>query len=129
MSLLGQILKRTFFWTYERGTWQYDVAVVLIVIFCLLTPRPWFHDQPEVGMAAGSGLVSLVAGDSTTRTYRVDARVLAPPARTPELSSDLHQALKKSVPELAGRGFEILQIEPTRDAQGTVISYEVKIKR
>src|SRR2546429_4989494 len=37
MASLGQILARTFFWSYERGTWQYDVAVILILIFVLLT--------------------------------------------------------------------------------------------
>ena len=46
MASIGQILSRTFFWSYERGTWQYDVAVVLILIFVLLTPRAWFRDQP-----------------------------------------------------------------------------------
>ena len=39
MPRLGQILNRIFFWSYERGTWQYDVAVALILVFVLLTPR------------------------------------------------------------------------------------------
>jgi len=33
MPSLGQILSRTFFWSYERGTWQYDGAVILILVF------------------------------------------------------------------------------------------------
>jgi hypothetical protein len=47
MASLGQILSRTFFWSYERGTWQYDVAVILILVFVLLTPRNWFQDKPK----------------------------------------------------------------------------------
>jgi len=128
MRTFWHILARIFFWSYERGTWQYDVAVAAILVFVLLTPRHWFHDQPQVGLLATAGQVALVSSDAATRTYRVDARVLASPVRTPELSNDLHRTLQRTVPELRGRGFEILRIEPARDAGGTVISYEVQIR-
>jgi len=128
MRKLWHILTRIFFWSYERGTWQYDVAVGAILVFVLLTPRQWFHDQPQVGIPATAGQVALVSSDAATRTYRVDARVLAPPVRTPELSNDLHKTLQRAVPELHDRGFEILRIEAARDAAGTVISYEVQIR-
>ncbi|MBZ5702705.1 MAG: hypothetical protein LAN84_12765 [Acidobacteriia bacterium] len=128
MRNLWHILTRIFFWSYERGAWQYDVAVAAILVFVLLTPRHWFHDQPQVGIPATAGHVALVSSDAATRTYRVDARVLAPPVRTPELSSDLHKTLQLAVPELRGRGFEILRIEAARDADGTVTSYEVQIR-
>lgn len=129
MGTVWQVLKRTFFWSYERGTWQYDLAVVAIVVFVLLTPRNWFHDQPQVGLPESPNAVTLVSSDGETRTYRVDARVLAPPVRTPELSTDLHNALQRAVPDLRGQGFAILRIEPVRDAEGTVTSYEVQVKR
>ena len=129
MSSLGLILKRIFFWSYERGTWQYDLAVAAIVVFVLFTPRSWFHDEPQVGLPAASGGVTLVESEGATRTYRVDARLLAPPLRTPELSNDLHNALLHAVPDLRGQGFSILRIEPVRDADGTVIGYEVQVKR
>ena len=29
MASLGRVLSKTFFWSYERATWQYDVAVIL----------------------------------------------------------------------------------------------------
>jgi hypothetical protein len=73
MAGIGTVLKRTFFWSYERGTWQYDVAVVIILIFVLLTPPGWFHDEPTVGVPAASPQVALVAGSEKTdrQTYRV----------------------------------------------------------
>ena len=131
MASLGQILSRTFFWSYDRGTWQYDVAVVLIVIFVLLTPASWFHDEPIVGAPSAAGQVELVAGTekSDVQTYRVDARVLAPPEKTPALQNDLHNALKKALPDLRNVRFTILNIEPVRDEQGTVIAYQVEIRR
>jgi hypothetical protein len=130
MASFGKILARTFFWSYERGTWQYDVAVAVILIFVFL-PKSWFHDQPLVGMSASApGRVELVAGSEKDRrqTYRVDARVLAPPEQTPALQNDLHNALKKSLPDLRSGRFSITRIEPIRDDQGTVIAYQVEIQ-
>jgi hypothetical protein len=129
MASLGQILSRTFFWSYERGTWQYDLAVILILVFVLLTPRVWFQDQPQVGMPAVPGQVMLVDTEGNHQTYRVDARILAPPKQTPALENDLHNALQKALPELNSGHFSILKIDPVRDDQGGVIAYQVDIKK
>ncbi len=128
MASLGRILTRTLFWSYERGTWQYDVAVILIVVFVLLTPRGWFHDQPQMDLPADAGQVQLLSNDGERLTYRVDARVLAPPAQTPALENELHNALQKSLPDLRNGRFSIAKIEPVRDAQGSVIAYQVEIR-
>jgi hypothetical protein len=131
MASFGTILKRTFFWSYERGTWQYDVAVVLILVFVFL-PRGWFHDEPVVGVSATApGHVALVAGTekSDHQTYRVDASVLAPPEKTPALQNDLHNALRKALPDLRNGRFSITNIEAVRDEEGTVIAYQVEIRR
>jgi hypothetical protein len=128
MASLGQILSRTFFWSYERGTWQYDVAVILILVFVLLTPRNWFHDKPESGGPAAPGQVQLISQDGNRLTYRVDARILAPPTKL-ALQNDLHTALQEALPELHNGTFRIAKIEPLRDEQGTVIAYQVEVHR
>jgi hypothetical protein len=129
MASPWQILSRTFFWAYERGTWQYDLAVAAILVFVLATPRAWFQDQPQVGVPAAPGQVQLVKDDGGQQIYRVDARLLAPPVQTPALENDLHNALQKSLPSLRYGRFEIAKIEPERDAQGTVIAYQVEVHR
>jgi hypothetical protein len=126
MSRLGQILSRTFFWSYERGTWQYDVAVILIVVFVLLTPRVWFRDQPESGGPAAPGQVQLLSKDGNRLTYRVDARILAPPTRL-ALQTDLHTALQEALPELHNGSFSIAKIEPLHDEQGMIVAYQVEV--
>jgi len=128
MTGLGQILSRTVFWSYERGTWQYDIAVILILVFVLLTPRGWFRDQPQVGLPANANQVELLSKSGEDEVYRVDARVLAPPERTPALQNDLHSALQKAQPELNDGRFSIGNIEPIRDEKGTVIAYRVAIR-
>lgn len=124
----GQLLQRTFFWSYERGSWQYDIAVIFIVLFVLATPARWFHDQPQVGLPASAAQVESLAVSGDTETYRVDARVLAPPERTPALQNDLHNALQKARPDLSDGRFSIGKIEPIRDAEGNVIAYRVEIR-
>ena len=131
MASLKTILGRTFFWSYERGTWQYDLAVIVILIFVLGTPVRWFHDQPQVGLPTSAAQVELVAGEDKDpqQTYRIDARVLAPPEQTPALQNELHNALKKALPQLRDGRFSILKIDPVRDEDGTVIAYQVEIRR
>src|ERR1700681_4842418 len=129
MASLGTILKRTFFCSYERGAWQYDVAVVVILIFVLLTPRSWFHDLPQVGLPGAPGQVKMLSEDGHRQVYRVDARVLAPPEQPPALQNDLHNALKKALPDLSNGRFSIVRIQPVRDDAGTVIAYQVEIHR
>jgi hypothetical protein len=125
-----QVFSKIFFWAYERGTWQYDVAVILILVFALLTPRAWFHDQPQVGTPANTpGEVVLLKDGGDSQTYRVDARVLAPPEQTPLLENELHNALQKSLPDLNNKRFTILKIDPERDEKGDVIAYQVELRR
>jgi hypothetical protein len=50
-TLPARILWNAFFWTYERGTWQYDVMVLTILAFVWLTPPGWLRDP----MASGDG--------------------------------------------------------------------------
>ncbi|HTT32621.1 MAG TPA: hypothetical protein VMH48_03380 [Methylomirabilota bacterium] len=128
MRKLWQIFSKTFFWSYERGTWQYDVAVILIVVFVLATPRRWFHDRPPSGEPAAPGQVQLMSRDGNRVTYRVDARILAPPTKL-ALQTDLHTALQDALPELHNGHFSIAKIEPLRDDQGMVIAYQVEVRQ
>jgi hypothetical protein len=36
-------LKKILFWSYDRGTWQYDLMCVLILAFIFLTPNSFFR--------------------------------------------------------------------------------------
>jgi hypothetical protein len=131
MRTLWRAIQRVIFWSYERGTWQYDVAVAGIVLFILFSPLLiHYTDQPSVGPPQpASGLVVLqTVAPGQIATYRVDARLLATPIRTPELEHDIHQAVQKNVQDLNHGRFEILRIEPIRGEGGTVAYYDVSVK-
>jgi hypothetical protein len=131
MHRLWRGFVRTLFWSYERGTWPYDVAVAVIVLFVLLSPRSWFHDRPPVGLPPSPAMVQLRGSDPAggTETYRVDARVLSIHTPESQLEHDLHEAMRKSVENLHDtNSFQIVRIEPVRGDDGTVAYYDVSVK-
>jgi len=132
MRTIWHIFVRTVFWSFERGTWPYDLAVALIVIFVLLSPRSWFHDQPPLGPAPHAAMVELRDADPSdgTRTYRVSAKLLLSSAKVPEseLEHKLHEAVRQNVETLQKSRFEIVRIEPIRTEDGSITYYDVSIK-
>jgi hypothetical protein len=124
---------RTIFWSYERGSWPYDLLVIAILIFVLVTPRSWFKDRPQSSAGSGSG-VQLVTEDSgsRTRTYRIDAAVLSPEKRTakptPELERETHDILGRTVDDLKDRTFQVMQIDPALSSDGEVLHYDVTVR-
>jgi len=125
-------ISRTIFWSYERGTWPYDVMVIAIVAFVLLTPRSWFHDTPQMADTGTAG-VQLVSQepDGRTRTYHLDAGMLSPQKRarkpTPELERETHDIIERKVPEFKDQRFRVVQIDPTLSGDGSVLYYNVTI--
>lgn len=47
MSVIFGTLKKVLFWSYERGSWQYDIMCVVILAFIILAPNRVFeqHDS------------------------------------------------------------------------------------
>ncbi len=130
MRKLWRLVVRVVFWSYERGSLPYDLMVIAILIFVLLTPRHWFNDQPALRAPAAAGQIRLVDVDTATSTelFRIDASLLAPPRRARELEKETHELLSRSVSSLHGQMFQIVQIQPVRAADGTVTGYDVRIK-
>src|SRR5262249_53231792 len=115
MRRIWQSLVRVIFWSFERGSWPYDLMVIAIVLFVLATPRRWFHDQPQSSAAANSNIMFISEdGLSGTRTYRIDAKLLPAQKRTakpgPELERETHDMLGKNVEELKERTFQVRRI-------------------
>ena len=131
MQRLWRGISNTIFWSYERGTWPYDVLVGAVVLFVFLSPRMWFDDQPQLGPMGQQAQVQLLPEDPTsaTRTYRVNAQLLSIPKRTPELEKETHDALRKTVDELRNRNFKIDRIDPVRGEDGTILYYDIVVKK
>jgi hypothetical protein len=120
------VIHRAFFWSYERGSWQYDVIVAAILAFIFLTPRSWYQRDPNLGMVDlrhVQGVVE-VAHEKSHHTYVMDARLL---------QSRSHQAPEAAardiLQERLGMQFRVLSVEPVRDEAGVILSYKVVVEQ
>jgi hypothetical protein len=129
MASPGHFFSRIFFWSYERGSWQYDLAVIAIVVFVLLTPSRWFHDQPTRAVPSSAAQIELLNESGNRQIYKVDASILTPPEQMPQLQNELHRRLQKAQSSLQNGRFEITNVEAVRDAQGAVIAYQVTLHK
>jgi hypothetical protein len=132
MRTLWRAIVRTVFWSYERGSWPYDLAVILIIIFVLVTPTHWFHDQPQSTVVFASK-VQLQSENpaNQTHTYRLDATALPVDKRaaraTPELERETHDILARTVDELKDQTFQVVHIEPVSAQDGSILYYDVTV--
>src|SRR5438132_635579 len=81
---IKQVALRSAFWTYRRGSWQYDVIVLVILAFIFLTPRNWYTPQPTpqvTGFLKNQGIIEL-GRIQDSGGYIVDARLVT--ARAPQ---------------------------------------------
>jgi hypothetical protein len=133
MRTLWRALVRTVFWSFERGTFPYDVAVAVIVLFVLLSPRSWFNDRPPLAPPVAPAMVELRSTDTQqgVEVYRVDARLLSANDRSPEseLEHQLHEVVSKNAERLrTSSGFKIVRIAAIPGAGGNVAFYDVSVK-
>lgn len=135
MRTLWRGLVRIVFWSFERGTWPYDVAVAVIVVFVLLSPRGWFNDRPPVEMASATApaMVEPRGADPAdgAEIYRVDARLVSAsdPTGSPDLEQQLREAVRKNIKSLpAGTGFDVVRVVPVPGHNGAIAYYDVCIQ-
>lgn len=124
-SKIKLVCVRSFFWTYRRGSWQYDLIVILILAFIFLTPRSWYAPQPAplaTGFLKNQGIIDL-GRIKDNGTYIVDARLvrLRPGQKTEDAVRDiLNQRLQKPV--------TVISVDGILDKSKTVIGYTVVVQ-
>lgn len=112
---------RGFFWTYERGSWQYDIMVIVIVVFVLFTPRDWFRDRPAPSPPPAD--VVLLLSDPMGKVYQLRANLL-------DVKADrtLVEGAQRVLRSYTGRPVKVVRMEPILDAEGQAVSYAVWVR-
>lgn len=131
MRTFWHFLRRTILWGYDRGTVPYDLMVIAILLFVFLSPRAWFNDRPGPFSGEHASAVEVVGEDPAagTRTYRVDAHLLAPAVPDPQWERGAHNFLSKNVESLRNRHFRIDRVETFRNPDGSVLYYDIAVKQ
>ncbi len=100
----GVLARRFIFWDFARASWQYDVAVGLILLFIFATPRDWFRDQPKA-----SSIVLMSSLHNAERVF-IATELLAgiPEAVRPARAETL-------IRKRTGKSWHVVRVEPIRD--------------
>ena len=126
---VGQVLRSYLFWTYERGSFHYDVMVTLILIFLFASPFFIdFKDRPveTVALHASEVLVKEAGrkGESSRFLYQIRADEMGG-ART---DAELREAILRVDEPISGE-VTLERYETVKDAQGKVIAYNAWVLR
>lgn len=120
------IARKAIFWSYERGSWQYDVICVLILAFIFLTPANWFHDRPRLQLSDLRHVQGIVEVRHTDRVwvYQLDARLVESLGEIPARKAVEQLLLQRVKPP-----FEVESIKPILGTGDVVLGYTVEVKR
>jgi len=123
VSKVWRTTKSFIFWSYERGTIQYDVMVTLILLFVFFSPRLInFNDRPVERNPHSSGVVIYPDGKGEF-IYQVEARAV--PSGD---DASVRAALLRVIEPISG-GVAISRYETVKDNHGHVVAYRVWIQR
>jgi hypothetical protein len=115
---------RAVFWSYERGSWQYDVIVLAILAFIFLTPRSWFQDRPTLQLTDlrhNQGFVEVAHGKDTA-SYLVDARLVE--AQAPQKPED---AIREILRQRVEKPLTLKSVDTIRDRNNVLLGYTVVV--
>ncbi|HEV2177540.1 MAG TPA: hypothetical protein VGW33_10140 [Terriglobia bacterium] len=118
--------RRAVFWSYERGSWQYDIICAVILAFIFLTPRAVFNDRPTLELSDlrhRQGFVE-VGHAKDGWHYLIDARLvesLAPMKPEEAAREILRLRLNKPI--------TVNSFEPVVDRNNVVLGYAVVVSQ
>jgi hypothetical protein len=111
------------FWSYERGTIQYDVMVTLILLFVFLSPRLInFKDKPVERNPQSTGVVVIPDGQNGL-IYQVEGRAVQS-----KDDAGIRTELLSIIEPVSGE-VSISKYEVVRDRSGHILSYKVWARR
>lgn len=112
-------MRRILLWTFDRGSFQWDVLCLLILAFMFAIPRDAFKDVPEFMKVPSSGSLKKTEKDGNTiYTSKLETPVFLDRTETRRLAEEM---LERSL----GYPVKPLRIQPIRDWTGRVIGYAI----
>ena len=116
---MGRILKGYLFWTYDRGSFHYDVMVTLILVFIFVAPQfIKFGDQP----AQPSPHPISIAVSLDGKMYQVDASAVDAQDEGMVRTNFARLLMPIAGPVILER------IEPVRDG-GHIVAYRAWVRK
>jgi hypothetical protein len=116
-------IKGFIFWSYERGTVQYDIMVTLILIFVFFSPMVIsFNDRPVERNPNATGVLVYPDGQGEF-IYQVEANAVSG-----NDDSSIRAALLRVIEPISG-SVKISHYTTVTDSKGRIVAYKVWVQR
>jgi len=123
MARVWKTIKGYIFWTYERGSFHYDVMVTLILIFVFLAPQFInFKDKPAVNLPHQTGIFFTTL-EGNQILYNVDASVI-----DAQDEGMVRTNLLRVIEPISGR-VSITKLERVNDSSGRIVAYRAVVRK
>ena len=104
-------------WEYRRGSWQYDVLAIAILLFIFLTPRGFFNGQPRLPSVQQ---IEALGDHPETMVFWVEPFVIE---ETPK--DEIEQKLATLLRQRTGKNLRVTDTRPSMDSEGEIRAYLV----
>jgi hypothetical protein len=124
-SKIKLVCRRAVFWTYKRGSWQYDIICIVILAFIFLTPRAWFAPQRTsqvTGFLKNQGIIQ-VGRINDDWSYIVDARLVKVPS-----GQKTEAVVRDILSDRLQHPVTVVSVDQILNKNKTVIGYTVVIE-
>ena len=123
------LLRRYFFWTYERGSFHYDVMVTLILAFLFISPRFIdFKEKPVQAVPLHQSEVLVREQGSTGHEARFVYEIRVDDLHGAKSDEDVKAAILSVVQPIAG-DITLEKYVPVTDTKGNIVAYDATVSR
>ncbi len=123
------LVSKYIFWTYERGSFHYDVMVTLILAFLFVSPRFIdFKDKPVAEIPLHASEVLVREQGSTGTDARFVYEIRAEDLHGASTEADIRAAVLNVIEPISG-SVTLLKVAPVADAKGKVVAYDATVLR
>jgi hypothetical protein len=124
-----KLIRSYIFWSYERGSFHYDVMVTAILLFMFVSPHFInFNDRPVETVALHSSEVLVKEAGSSGSSSRFMYQIRADDIRNATTDDERKAAILRVIEPISG-AVELERYEPVRDAQGKIVAYNAWVLR
>lgn len=126
---MWRMLRSYLFWTYERGSFHYDVMVTLILLFLFVSPRfVDFKDRPVETVPLRASEVLVKEAGHSGQSSRFMYQVRADDMNGASTDAERRAAILRLIEPISGE-VTLERYDEVKDAHGKVVAYDAWVQR
>jgi hypothetical protein len=124
-----KMIRNYIFWSYERGSFHYDVMVTAILVFMFVSPHFInYNDKPVETVALHASEVLVKEAGTAGRSSRFVYQIRADDMGAATTDAEREAAILRVIEPISGE-VTLDHYEPVRDAQGKIVAYNAWVLR